>query len=653
MSSDGARNLQDERFQEAIPRTPHTPSGSEPASSNNSQSPMVIQPTGGSTIHGALTLPHRSAIEAASSSATFAKDIDVPRNVIQSSGDAFIIDVVPDTRFPAYVFTEYVQRTYSNFDFEPFSMVSPASLVGYLVYMFHAFIFLMDVFQTPQMSAYAEEVDTTHALRKLIDTVSNAIVPDIVFEVIQSIAAHRLDIRSKLEIFPSYGSVLFKYDAPRLLPPSMFLLAHNQLITQTRANSAYKHWLAHDLIAHNGTMYKVANFIGGLYQQTHSGSTHSFLYRNWLARSLFRLADSATHRTHLRRPDILDFDYSIPHVNEETYNPYVHLLMLGPAHRVTTSNFIHSLSQFCSTQLHATKSISGFTSLRLGNIVRTVIKGPTAPTWHTQSIVDVEPDDNLRTGSFSAFCQVANFALPRPDNARTFEIPVPEDENIILGSLYLVQPTEKRSELEPITADEELHNEGMNLLFDAYDDEPSAHYSTIISGKLIQNSNIDGQILPLPNPIDSLVRTNSRYLAGAVPLKHITPEFDVLPIYLYPRYPRSTRAQSMFSLLFNASQAWMPIFMQHITGPPNLTAFQANNGADGIIPTSNIVSTSDHRKVKDVGKQVLLWSSYRHRSSTERPTEDSVFYYATLELIFGTRSSLMQTYNLHQLLSLN
>lgn len=653
MSSDGTRNLQEERLQEAVIRTPDSIEPATPAPRPSGPASSSGGSANADTYARTLHLPDRSAVETSSGSSIFASEIDIPRNVIQSTGNPFIIEVVPDSRFPLYAITEYVQRTYSNFDFAPYSMVSPASLVGYLLYMIHAFVFLIDTFESPTMSAYAEEIDTTHSLRKIIDAFSNAFVPDIVFEILHSLAPHRLDVRSRLEFLTSYGSVLFHYDAPRLPAPAMFLLAHNQLISQTRSNAAYKSWLAQDLISFDGTTYKVGNLIGGMYQSTSGSTTDTFTYRNWLARSLFRLADSATHRTHLRRPDILDFDYAIPKYTESTYNPYTHLLMLEPNHRVVTLDFIRSLSSFCKSALRATNSIGSLVISRSGQITKFVIKGPTAPTWHTDPIKNVDSETNTKSGNFANFCKVAKFGLPRPDNTKKVKLPFPDDVTVIRPELYLVQSEDEPSSLQPVTADEELHTEGMNLLFDPYDDEPSAHYSTVLSGKLIQNSNIDGQVLQLPDPISPLPKTNSRYLNGAVCVSHIVPEFSNSTVYLYPRYPQNGSSEPQVSILYNMRSIWIPKFMRNISSLPSLRSFTENRGADGIIPTVNFVANAHHTKPTELDKQVLLWSSYRHRRGSDRPTEDTVYFYATLELLFGTRSSMMQTYNLHQLLSLN
>jgi len=517
--------------------------------------------------------------------------------------------------------------------------------------MIHAFIFLVDAFERSPMSAYASEIDATHAYLRIIDAFSDATVPDIVFEILDSYLSHKLDIRSKLEIISSYGSVLFKYDAPRLIAPSMFLLAHNQLISQSRESTAYDKWLDSILIEYNSQPYRVGNFIGGLYQALSGNSNVHYTYRNWLARSLSRLADSATHRTHLRRPMISEFDYNVPSVSDDTYNPYVHLLMLEPNNRNTTLDFIRSLSDFCKVELGATRTIREMFSKRSGSIARFVIKGPEAPTWHTQSLDDLSGKPKL--GSFNQFCRVAKFGLKRQKNSEAYSLKFPDAPETIDLNYYLVQENGRESKLEPQTADEELHTEGANLLFDPYDDESSAHYATVMSGKLIQNSNIDGETLLLPDPDSGLARINSRYLQGSVSLTNVKPEFDGQEFRLFPRFPQVSRLQASLTLLFNMRQVWIPRFKQKVDRQPVLSNLSWNEGCDGTVPATNAIPSKLQSDGYVSEQHVILWSSYRHNSNSDRPTVGSVYYYSTLELLFGTRSSIMQTYNLHQLLSLH
>lgn len=73
-------------------------------------------------------------------------DINISHNVIRSAGHHFEIEVVPDGRFPLYAFTEYTQRVFSSIDFCGHSCVTPASMVGYMMYMLHAFVFLTDCY---------------------------------------------------------------------------------------------------------------------------------------------------------------------------------------------------------------------------------------------------------------------------------------------------------------------------------------------------------------------------------------------------------------------------------------------------------------------------------------------------------------------------
>lgn len=652
MPQDDGRNIQEERQQEAIIRTPDIPTQDAQA---RRSTPIVTTPNASAASGPStnLSLPNRGHGTATSQSAVFAKDIDLPRNVIQSTGDTFTIDVVPDTRSAVYVFTEYVQRTYSKLDFESHSMVSPASLVGYLTYMVHAYVFLTDLFCMQNLSAYAEEVDASHTFRKIIDTFSNAPVPDIVFDILNGLTPHRMDTKSNIEFLSNYGSALFEYDAPRLISPLIFLLAHNQLVAQTKTSNAYKTWLTQTVLTYNSKAIKVGNLIGGIYQTTGGNTTNTYLYRNWFFRAISRLADSATHRTHLRRPDILDFDISPPSFDDDTYNPYVHLLMLTPPERMVTMNFLTSLSKFSQSQLGATRTLKQFIDIRSGSIPRTLIIGPTAPTWNHNDLMDIEEDTRLSTGSFQNFCLSVGFCKPPPTNTAQIPVPYPEDPSLIKSDFYLVSSDDRKTKLRSIDPEEELHLEGMVLLFDPYDDEPSAHYSTVISGKLIENDNVDGMAFTLPNPSDALVRTNSRLLHGAISLKHIKPQFSGVDFILYPRIPRTSKGQSSLAILWNSSQIWLPMLNRAITAFPSLSPFASNLGVDGTHPATNIVTMKDHRKPNRFEEQVNLWSSFRYRHTSERPSTSTVMYFSTLELLFGTRSSMMQTYSIQQLLPLH
>nr|QHD64808.1 coat protein [Plasmopara viticola lesion associated Partitivirus 5] len=651
-SSNGeqTRNLQEERFNERTSPpeaivTAKLPPTDGPTTNSSSGSVGPNHPSGS----GPAT--SKSNHDPPSSTGTFTREIDLPHNVIQHSGNKFNIDVVPDTRFPTFALTEYVQRSFSNFEFEQYSLVTPASLVGYLVYIIHAFVFLVDTFERSPMSAYASEIDASHTYLRIIDAFTDACVPDVVFEIIDSYLSHKLDIRSKLEMMVSYGSVLFKYDAQRLTAPSMFLMAHNQLISQSKESTAYDKWLDTVVIDYDAKKYKVANFIGGMYQTSHGTTTSHFTYRNWFARSLSRLADSATHRTHLRRPMISEFDYNVPETDQSSYNPYIHLLMLEVNNRSTTLDFIRSLSDFCKVELNATRSLRDFISKRSSSITRHIIRGPDAPTWHSNSLDDLTGKPKL--GNFDQFCKIAGFGLPREKNSESYTMKFPKDPNTINGEFYMVEENGRDTALEPSLANEELHTESMSFLFDPYDDESSAHYSTTFSGKIIQNSNIDGQVLGLPNPDNGLARTNSRYLNGAVLLDHVKPEFDMQEFRLFPRYPQLFKIEASLSLLYNAREVWIPRFKQKLHQQPVLSSFSWNYGVDETVPATNAVMTSSSSNGAATRKQVTLWSSYRYMSTTERPISETVYYYATLEILFGTRSSIMQTYPLHQLLALH
>lgn len=661
MSHD-ARDLQSEARQEVRPSglqpeaTSSVPLGlTDPVArtaSSSSAGPGLTAPHAGTR---SLGLPCKGEASHSSEASSLARDIDLGRNCSRSSGERpFLIQVVPDSRFACYVFTEYVQQNYSKFDVESSSMVSPATVVGYLMYCLHAFIFLTDVYSSSTMSAYAEEIDASHVMRKLIDVFSNCFVPDIVFSVLDALHPHKLDVRTTVSFFPSYGSVLFDYDAHRLIPPSIFLLAHNQLLTQTKVPNSYKSWLTQTCVIYQTNEYRVGNIIGGIYQTLSGSTTETFQYKTWLLRSLSRLADSATHRTHLKRNAVTEIQFDPPSFTEDDFNPYIYLLMLSPSSRTTTTSFLTALSSSCQKYLNATRSLSSVLATRSGSITRHMIFDLTAPTANPNTLKDLDESSVLKPGNFMNFCKAVDFCPTQFSNpSKKLTLPYPPGVEAH-PSLYLVAEKESESPLKPILPSYEDHVEGQILLFDPYDDEPSAHFSTLISGKLIENGNVDGITIFLPSPSSSISAVNSRNLQGAIPLCRIQATFAG---YIFQQYPRShAPSNRMFtmSILYDAANIWLPYFNRVMYSALPILPFTANRNADGLIPSTNLVVTSRKTVAATAfAPDVSLWSSYRYQPTNERPTPQNVYMYATLEPFFGSKSSYLQSYQLQVLLPIS
>ncbi|AAU26068.1 coat protein [Ceratocystis resinifera virus 1] len=661
MSHD-ARDLQSEARQEARPSglQPESPS-LEPLGLND---PAARTKTGTSTGHGltaphagtrSLGLPSKGEASLSTEASSLARDIDLGRNCSRSAGERpFLVQVVPDSRFACYVFTEYVQQNYSKFDVESSSMVSPATVVGYLMYCFHAFIFLTDVYSSSTMSAYAEEIDASHIMRKLIDIFSNCFVPDIVFSVLDALHPHKLDVRTTVSLFPSYGSVLFEFDAPRLIPPSIFLLAHNQLLTQTKIPNSYKSWLMQTCVTYQDVEFRVGNIIGGLYQIVLGHTTETFQYKTWLLRSLARLADSATHRTHLKRNAVTEIEFSPPVFTDKNFNPYTYMLMLSPSSRTTTTSFLTALSSSCQKYLNATRSLSSILATRSGSITRHMIFDLTAPTANSHTLTDLDETSVLKPGNFTNFCKAVGFCPPQV-NPLPKKITLPYPPGVEAHpSLYLVTETDAESPLKPILPSYEDHVEGQILLFDPYDDEPSAHFSTLISGKLIENGNVDGITIFLPSPSSSIAAVNSRNLQGAIPMSRIQPSFDVMNFQQSPRSHAPPNRMFTMSVLYDAANIWLPYFNRTMYSALPILPYTANRNADGLIPSTNLVVTSSKTvSSSSSSPDVNLWWSYRYQPTNERPTTHTVYMYATLEPFFGSRSSYLQSYQLQVLLPIS
>lgn len=373
--------------------------------------------------------------------------------------------------------------------------------------MVHAFVFLTNLDDSQDTSFYATEIDSNHSTRKLIAAMRSCLVPDIVVQICQSLRPHSLDVRSRLKFTPSYGSCIFEYDVHRLPSPAMLLLGHNALTDPTRDVTAYRDWLNSDIIRRDdNSYYKVVNLIGGIYQRAQNAQNVTNSYNNWLVRSLRRLADSATHRKHLRQHDILTFD-DLMYNDVDNFNPYAYLLMTDRARLPIALDFIKSLSSFCSRELNANAPLDSLLNSTSSEITRHQIHGTTFPTWYFPAIVNFDPTVNTPNGNFRDLCNVIHFGT-RANPSAPEAVPYPANHALVDANLYPVKNIDHDTAVLSTPPDEDFHSHSEVLLFDPYDDEPSAHLYTLFSGKLISNKNVDAQALPLPKPSIALSKKN-------------------------------------------------------------------------------------------------------------------------------------------------
>lgn len=524
------------------------------ATSNGSVSSRSLAPPAATNAIDAAKISATNAIRGSSSfkSCSIVEDIQLPLNVSRAAGRAFTIHVVPDTRFATYVFTEYALRAYNHLEFGGCPLVTPTMLVGYMLYIVHAFVLHCDISRRSIMSSYASQAAASHSVRKILTEALNCHVPDVVLNVCRALRPHTLEVRSNIKFVSSYGTCMFKYDAGRLVPPSIFLQAHDSLISRIEYASAYKEWTFSSHLKYNDTNYKVANFIGSLYQRTEDQETLTFRSDNWLSKSVIRLANSATHRRHLQHRMISECNYTVQEVTDESYNPYTFLLMLDPENRNMARNFLSSMSDFCRRNLPEFGTIDGILNKSSGDVTRHMITGADAPTWNRKAFKNLSFDTATFSGSFKGFCNAIEFGRPNSFSCPSTAFRLPDAGHSIEDALYLVSKTPGgSSSLAPAVIEEETCVDTDVLLYDPYEDEPSAHYFTLFSGKIISNGNVDGLSFPLSNPAVSVKQSNSRIHFGAICAKTIVPEFGDRNTPLYPRVPRYKGVSRSLALLYD------------------------------------------------------------------------------------------------------
>lgn len=566
-------------------------------------------------------------------------EIKLSDDMTTSTGKSFTIDVIPDIRYATYVFIRYLRKYSSRIDFEKHGNISCASLLAYMVYMVHAFIFLCDHYDRSINSYYVSTLNV-QSFDVIFSLVSNAYVPDIVLQVCDALRPHHVKKRN-IHFVPSYAAFVFNYDIQRMVPPSVFLQAHNVLLTTSCTSQKFKEWLISDSLHFDGNTYKVVNFLGGIYQTDDESNPVCHYYKNWFVSSLTCL--TTEHSTSS------EYSYNVPTVTAEHYNPYVHLLMLEPSNIGETQIFINCLSKlFEDNDDWKAGSILNVALSSGPGIVTHQLQGPQVPTWISKPFNHQSLKNNISKGTFEDFCKSVNFTHPssRKDNTRTSSNAESrkstQEHNRLPCNIITSHVNKSYDENISVYVDDEI------LLIDPYGN--GLHICDMYSGTVICNGNIDGISLPLPNVECSLTLNNSRITCFGILLTNIVPEFSSDEVAIFRRAPRERATMPSLALLYHYATIWIPKIG---AATPDFSSDEIIRN-DRNVESGNVIGCiSEAARHESQPNKGILWSSYRHIDGGDRACASNVRMFPTLEGIFGMTGIIGKTLPLHSFLSLS
>lgn len=239
-----------------------------------------------------------------------------------STGPFQTIDVVPDFRNITFQLVDHSIKIYEQLSQLKLAFITPPSILAYFLSSIYTYGTVIDI--------YAVRESTSHYGSKYLDKElcqqytylsKYNIIPPFLKDIIRGLQ-HTLDPRRKnLAYMFSFAAFSFDHDFGRIYPIHMFLILHDLLAEYPNqsVDFIWQLWLDTTLITHDNNIVKVANVIGGAYNNN--------IVNNYMTTQLRKLLlpvlmNATTHRNVYTTFDIPSTTQQIPLANT---NPYFYL----------------------------------------------------------------------------------------------------------------------------------------------------------------------------------------------------------------------------------------------------------------------------------------------------------------------------------------
>jgi hypothetical protein len=585
--------------------------------------------------------------------------VNLSRNHKSDQGRYAHKHVVPDLRLPLIFFCTYVSRIFASGEYESSQLLTPPSIVAYLMVLVYARLFLNDINRLDRASFYAQETLGHLDFIRFLNAVSDAPIPMALKPIFDALLPYKDEHAPRLQHVPTLAPTLPLYDIPFLPTPFLMILAHNNLFEKVDDVGYNARFLLSVIFtitsAALGTAafpVTVANLIGGLYSRVSppTVATDARYLPSWLSSIVTPLADPATHRQHLRKTAISKIDFQPSTTTSATWNPYTEAFGAN-----TPGNFRSILELIKSMKEYAPKVWSStFTFESINNDFTTsgsayIIHGHEAPCHHFQNLsvltgmlstrATAATLNPMTRGTFDAFAPLAKFgtAIPFPTGPTPILRTTPPTE--YEGSYYLVEAASTTTPSAPgltvIEPTERAHYAPNVIGFHPTDSNPESLFPALAAGISVYNGNVDGTIHIAPSPADDIGLNNSRYFDGFISAAHIRPRFANLDTHLVIRRAFQRVSTAGIFALWNSTTVTVPKFDATRT-ETNAGTFLAlifrliPNAVWTRFSSSIRPGTAPPPATTDAQVNALqvvdLWSSFRYMTNDDaRPTNRTVY----------------------------
>lgn len=616
----------------------------------------------------------RLSPSAGSPTICLASVLDLDSDVHKGKGIYHSATFVPDARFFVLAICTFYGRVFSAADFEASQFVTPPSMIAHALYCLYFLLFHRDMHsKTP--SVYARQFTDFGRYNQMLKAMENVYIPDEIFSILTNFTAFSPDLIPNFQFNPSLGCTLGDYDIPYLVHPLIFLHGHNTLFNRADALGHFSRFLSRPLFSYMNSnpgavpvVQTIGNMLGCVYSNG-ANANDARLVQNWFSRIVLPFVDPATHRQHLRRTGIANFQLTSETFVHNRWNPYTFLFSSNSSSSFESFlDCIHATSQFARDQFRATKTMKDLYQSSNPAPGSYMIMSYSTPTWHSTLIPPVNfTDGEITTGDFdtlhndhTAFGRAPTAATT---NANSLTQPVirqnpPTATSAIhgfLNTLYFTEssagpPVAVPDEFTVAERNEMKHTTPSVLVFAPSDSTVQAAQHSMLAGIVVHNGNIDSNIIRTPNPDDELPLIRSRYIDGFVSLRVIRPRFANRPTWLILRQAIERMSYNTINLIWRSDMISVPRY-DTAANAPNLGItshlywpFTFLRRVTQLVFSTNVlvsdppVTPNDERYMQVAD----AWSSFRVTSDPNvRPTIRNTYFGINHgEILYGRNSTL-------------
>lgn len=592
------------------------------------------------------------------------KALKVDELTLTDVGPSETIDVQPDFREITIQLIDHCTRIYDQVQQLQIPGVTPATLLAAMLQSIYGYGALVDLWSVRQYTSQYGAKFLTHTYsEQYLTLISWNIIPPCVREIIRGLQFTFDPRRKNIAFMFSFACYSFDHDFGRAYPVHMFIMLHNIIATSlptATSDEIWREWLNSTVIRNNDSEIKVANIIGGAYDQ--------HLVENYMTRKLRLLLAPVSLQNNRRRRIFKEFPIPpyLMTARLSQINPYYYLL---GGHNTIAPSMMNFTQEFHNKQkqiFEGSKILGELIGLESGTqIMNHYYIEAQLPTYHD---LDTEVTKTSTTQTLANFATRLKFKCStRCSEESKTPVNKPPATVEYTKALYLVnqngvQPPDPNTRM---VYESKKHSNERILLYSPWSTGVSSLYYPVTTGILIETNEIDGIHIPFPRNDTSIHDENSFFLESAIPMEstlcrnHLQGDTNISIRYRVEDNIDVTKVSLSFD---DRTKHILPIYAQTVQSTIEtqlLPGFTLQTGiTDPHYATNKIAYDGNRKWTKQECDSVfpdppIVWSSYRwidRKYAATTYSHQYTYFLINFRTMYGTMPSIYMSNPLHNII---